>query len=397
VFLKNLAILIRFLIFYFSIIVFTLTFPNITFSAKNQVPHRSQYKAALLADAESGRILITDRIYQKIYPASLVKMMVALITLEEIKSGRISLKDYVIVSRWASRIGGHQVYLKQGEKFKLSELMKATVIGSANDAAVAVAEHVLGSDKIFINKMNDRAKEIGMKNTKFYSVHGLPPGKNQKIDVSSAYDFYLLALELLKHRQFLKWSSTRLESFRNGTFQLLNTNHRLIKSYRGMEGMKTGYHRKAGYNLVSTALRKNQRFISIVLGAKNSRIRSKITKHLLDYGFENFQKYDFNTKGELITRKVKVKGGVMKNVSLEAAKTIRILLSHKEHQQLQILHLIPSQTLAPVKEKQKLGRIEYWLNGKMLEQVSLQSKSDVPKESIFSGLEGMFTNLVDTN
>ena len=389
--------LIRFFFLYFSIITYNLFTPNLAISSKNATFQISQYKAALLADAETGRILINDRIHQRIYPASLVKMMVALITLEEIKSGKISLKDYVTVSRWASMIGGHQVYLKQGEKFKLSELMKATVIGSANDAAVAVAEHVSGSDKLFIKRMNNRAEEIGMVNTRFFSVHGLPPGKNQKNDVSSAYDFLLLALELLKHRKFLKWSSTRLDTFRNGTFQLLNTNHRLIKSFNGMEGMKTGYHRKAGYNLVSTAVRNGQRFISIVIGARNSLIRRKNTKKLLNYGFENFLKYDFNKKGELVSLKLKVNGGIKENVSLKATEAVSILLSTNELRQLQILHLIPKQISAPVKEKQTVGRIEYWLHNKMLKQVTLQSKYDVPKQSIFSSLEGMFTNLTDTN
>jgi len=395
--LKNLNILFRISIHLVFVIGFAISNASLIFSAQTKKPTSTNYKAALLADAESGRILYKDRIHDKIYPASLVKMMVALITLEEIKSGRINLKDHVTISSWASRIGGHQVYLKQGEIFQLSELMKATVIGSANDAAVAVAEHVLGSDKAFLKRMNSRAKELGMKKTYFYSVHGLPPGRNQKIDVSSAYDFYLLALELLKHSKFLQWSSTRLDTFRNGTFQLLNTNHRLIKSYQGMQGMKTGYHRKAGFNLVSTAIRKDQRFISIVLGAKNSRIRNKTTKHLLDFGFENYKKYELSVKGEKVQYLAKIEGGILDNVSLKASKTVRILLSKTERKQLQILHQIPSNTLAPVKEKQNLGKIEFWLNGTMLKKVELETEFGVPKQNIFSGLTGMFTNLTDIN
>ena len=324
-------------------------------------------------------------------------MMVGLITIEEINSGRISLKDEVTISSWASRIGGHQVYLKQGEKFKLYELMKATIIGSANDAAVAVAEHVFGSDKVFIRRMNIRAKELGMKKTNFYSVHGLPPGKNQKIDVSSAYDFYLLALEILKHPKFLQWSSTRLDTFRNGTFQLLNTNHRLIKSYKGMQGMKTGYHRKAGFNLVSTAIRNGKRFISIVLGAKNSRIRKETTKQLLDFGFQNYKKYDLIMKGDKVPFLAKLRGGVLETVPLKVAKTVRILLSNNERKQLKILPKIPSITKAPIKAKQRLGRIEYWLKGKMLNQVALKTEFGVPKQNIFFELTGMFTNLNDIN
>ena len=271
------------------------------------------------------------------------------------------------------------------------------MIGSANDAAVAVAEHVLGSNKNFLIRMNARAKELGMQKTRFYSVHGLPPGRNQKIDVSTAYDFYLLALELLKHPKFLHWSSTRLETFRNGTFQLLNTNHRLIKSYKGMQGMKTGYHRKAGFNLVSTAIRKNQRFISIVLGAKNSRIRNKTTSHLLDFGFGNYKKYVLNVKGEKVPYFAKLEGGELDNVPLRTSKTVRILLSKIERKQLKIIPQIPSKTMAPVKEKQNLGEIEYWLNGNMLKKVELVTEFGVPKQNIFSGLTGMFTNLTEIN
>ena len=188
--LDNLATLIRFSLFFGVFLIICLLTTNYSFSAEKANRYSSHYKAALLADAESGRILRHERMHQKIYPSSLVKMMVALITLEEIKSGKISLQDYIKVSRWASKIGGHQVYLKQGEIFQLAELMKAIVISSANDAAVAVAEHVYGTDKFFIKKMNERALQLNMRKTHFHSVHGLPPGRGQEIDVSSAYDLY---------------------------------------------------------------------------------------------------------------------------------------------------------------------------------------------------------------
>jgi len=391
------AILSRFSILSAALIFFALSTVNPAFSAEKANRYRTHYKAALLADAESGRILHHDRMHQKIYPASLVKMMVALIALEEIESGQISLQDSVKISRWASKIGGHQVYLKQGEIFHFSELMKAIVISSANDASVAVAEHVLGSIKVFIKRMNTRALEIGMKNTSFYSVHGLPPGRGQKLDVSSAYDLYLLALELLKHPQYLRWSSTRLDTFRNGKFQLLNTNHRMIKSYRGMEGMKTGYHRRAGFNLVSSAMRGGQRYISIVLGAKNSRMRSKTTRHLLDYGFDNFLKYDFNTKGNSVPFTASVEGGEVEDVSLHATETISLLLSSNERKRLEIWPQIPALTGAPIKAEQKLGTLEYWLDGKMLKQVALQTEFAVPEQSILSELTSMLINLGDTN
>ena len=386
-------------LFVFSILflIITLLTARDVLSAEKINHYRSQYKSALLADVESGRILFHDRMHQMIYPASLVKMMVSLIVLEEIDEGRISLNDSVKVSRWASKIGGHQVYLKQGEVFKLKELMKAIVISSANDASVAVAEHVFGKDKQFIKKMNYRAVELGMKNTRFFSVHGLPPGRGQKLDESTAFDMYLLAMELLKHRQYLKWSSTRMDSFRNGTFQLLNTNHRLIRNYRGMDGMKTGYHRRAGFNLVSTAERKGQRFISIIMGAKNSRLRGRSATHLLDYGFNNFTKYFLSKKEETVPYFAEVEEGEAEKVSLKSAATVRILLNSQELKRLEIWPQIPSKTKAPVSADQQLGKLEYWLDGKMLEQVSLRAEDPVPKQSILSKLTGMLTNLSETN
>ena len=394
---RNSAVFNRYSIISGALFFITLFTANSVFSAENVNRYRSHYKAALLADAESGRILHHDRMHQKIYPASLVKMMVALIALEELESGRISLQDSVKVSRWASKIGGHQVYLKQGEIFKFRKLMEATVIASANDASVAVAEHVLGSDKVFIKRMNERALELGMNKTRFYSVHGLPPGRGQQLDVSSAYDLYLLALELIKHPQFLRWSSTRLESFRNGTFQLLNTNHRLIKSYRGMEGMKTGYHRRAGFNLVSSAKRDGQRYISIIIGAKNSRMRSKTTRHLLDYGFDNYQKFELNKIDADVSYSAGVKGGELENVPLRATEAVSLLLSAEEHRRLEIWPQIPTQTGAPVKAEQKLGTLEFWLDGKLLKEVALQTEFAVPEQSVLSELTSMLTNLSGTN
>ena len=386
-------------LFVFSILflIITLLTARDVLSAEKINHYRSQYKSALLADVESGRILFHDRMQQMIYPASLVKMMVSLIVLEKIDEGQISLQDSVKVSSWASKIGGHQVYLKQGEVFKLKELMKAIVISSANDASVAVAEHVYGQDKQFIKKMNNRAVELGMKKTRFFSVHGLPPGRGQKLDESTTFDMYLLAMELLKHPQYLRWSSTRLDSFRNGTFQLLNTNHRLIRNYRGMDGMKTGYHRRAGFNLVSTAEREGQRFISIIMGAKNSRSRGESATHLLDYGFNNFTKYFLSKKEEKVPYFAEVEEGEAEKVSLKSAETVRILLNSQELKRLEIWPQIPSKTKAPVAADQQLGKLEYWLDGKMLKKVSLRAEDAVPEQSILSKLTGMLTNLSETN
>ena len=351
-----------------------------------------RHKASLLADVESGRILYAHRIDENIYPASLVKMMVALITMENLKEGRISLRDPVRVSSWASRIGGRQVYLKQGEVFPLSEMMKAMVITSANDVTVAIAEHQMGSVEIFIEKMNLRARELGMKHTRFHSVHGLPPGRRQQYDRSTGRDLLTLARELLKHPQYLEWSSIRLDSFRQGTFQLLNTNHILIRKYKGMDGMKTGYHRRSGFNLVATAKRGQRRFVSIVLGARNSRWRRKITRSLRDHGFEHYLRVSLDVTIDTSPLSVEVELGREPNLRLRPKHPLVILLSEKERLRVVNRFYLLDRIEAPVEQGTKVGEMEYRLDGQPLGFVPLVAENGVEKAGMLSLLANAIFN-----
>ncbi len=249
-----------------------------------------KYQSAVVMDVSSGQILYAHNPHKQAIPASLVKMMLAVVTLERSQQGQVALIDQYTVSAAASRIGGHQVYLKQGEVFGLEELLKAVVIGSANDAAYAVAEHVAGTQKEFVTLMNQRARELGMRNTVFANVHGLPPNKRkgQKENYSTAYDLALLAKHLTRFPVILKWSSTRLDTFRDGTFQLLNTNHKFLRGFAGADGLKTGYHpRGAGFSMVGTAVRHGRRLLTVVLGSRNPRDRLTAATGLLSLGFSN--------------------------------------------------------------------------------------------------------------
>lgn len=378
--------IVKFKKIFYVLIIFSIF---IQFNFKNALadsfesfyPH---HQSSLLADAENGRILKDHQSSKIIYPASLVKMMVALITLEEIEKGRIDLSDSIQVSRWASKIGGRQVYLKQGEIFTLSEMMKAMVITSANDVTVAIAEHISGNVKIFIQLMNKRAKLLGMNQTLFHSVHGLPPGNGQYFDRSTAQDLLKLSLALLKHPKYLSWASVRLDSFRNGTFQLLNTNHRLMRKYKGMDGMKTGYHRKGGFNLVATAKRKNRRFISIVLGAKSSRLRSKMTQTLLDQGFQNYQQMHLDVKVGMSPLSIEVDEGQETSLRLKTAQSLKVLLNESERMKITHQFYLKDRISAPVEEGQKLGELEYRLDGKPLGRIPLIAGFGIKKAGIFS-------------
>lgn len=378
--------MIRHLIFRgIALSVAVLAFGSVASGTEDPIrKHSKHYKAFLLADAQTGRILDTDRPQRLIYPASLVKMMVALIVLEEVGSGKRNLHNKVRVSRAASKIGGSQVYLKEGEVFELRELMKAMVISSANDAAVAIAEHVSGTRAKFMERMNRRAWELGMQRTRFHSPHGLPVRRGQQPDVTTTYDLYLLALELLKHPQYLKWSSTRLDTFRNGTFQLTNTNHRLIRNYPGMDGMKTGFYSKAGFNLVATAKRKNMRLISIVIGAPNHRWRRYFTTSLLDKGFKDYQAVQLNPTGITVRPTIQVLNGETERLRLQTAARAIVMLNAQERRQVTMQVRIPALVEAPVAAGSRLGTLEYMLSGKVFYRVPLQASHDVETRSLLA-------------
>lgn len=268
--------------------VFLSVSHNIHAQAANLKNLEKKYKSAVVMDLSSGEFLYTHNENEQIIPASLVKMMVALITVEEILQRKLSLDDEITVTAAASRIGGHQVYLKHGEVFTVEELLKAVVISSANDAAYALAEYIGGDVPTFVAMMNERAKDLELKNTVFSNPHGLPPNKRkgQKENYSTAHDLALLGKYLIRYPMVLKLSSTRLDWFRNGTFQLLNTNHRFLKQVEGANGLKTGYHpRGAGFCLVATAFRDGKRLLTVVTGAKNSRDRLTASKKLIELGF----------------------------------------------------------------------------------------------------------------
>lgn len=243
-----------------------------------------RYQAALLMDARTEHLLFEENGYKSWAPASLVKMMLMLLVVENVEAGHIHWTDSVRASADASRIGGSQVYLKQGEVFPLEELMKAIAIVSANDAGYAVAEYVAGSVEDFVQRMNKRAEELNMAHTRYYNVHGLPPRKGQEGNVTTAYECAILAHELLKHPKVLEWTSTRRTTFRNGTFVLKNTNA-LIGSFQGADGLKTGFYASSGFNIVATAERNGTRCIAVVLGAPTSTIRSAEARRLLSHGF----------------------------------------------------------------------------------------------------------------
>ena len=247
---------------------------------------QSPYLGAIVIDAETGQVLLEDHADAKGYPASMVKLMNLIIILDAVKVQHISMDDPVTVSAKVSRMGGSQVYLKEKEVFSVEELIYAMMVQSANDAALALAVHYTGSMEVFVDLMNKKAEEIGMKDTVFSSVHGLPPSGKKKPDVTTARDMAKLSRELLKYPETLKYTSTKVRKFRPDIPKpfIMRTHNHLLKDFEGCDGLKTGYFRAAGFSIAATARKKDVRAIVVVLGSVSSKERDKHARLLLSKG-----------------------------------------------------------------------------------------------------------------
>jgi D-alanyl-D-alanine carboxypeptidase (penicillin-binding protein 5/6) len=243
---------------------------------------KDPYVGAIAVDAESGLVLFDDNASAEVYPASTVKLMDLLIILEKVERNDLRLSDTVTVGAEAARMGGSQVYLGKGEQFTVDDLLYAMMVESANDAAVALAVHVAGSKEAFVQQMNKRAAEIGMKSTRFASAHGLPPAKGDSPDISTPYDLSVLAREVLKHPEALRYTRCREKIFRQSTQPLPMHNHNhLLGRVEGCDGLKTGYFRAAGFSIVATALRDGRRLIAVVAGCRDPKTRDRTATRLL--------------------------------------------------------------------------------------------------------------------
>ncbi len=245
---------------------------------------RDPYASALVMDAGTGDVLFEENGDMVVYPASVLKLMDLLIVLEHIEQGKVRLDDMVQVSAEAAHMGGSQVYLDRNEQFSVEDLLYALAVQSANDAAVALADHVAGSAEAFVGLMNQRAGELGMNHSHFYSVHGLPPAKGQKPDETTARDLALLCRELVKRQQIFTYTGTRERPIRDGKFIMRNHNH-LLGVVEGCDGFKTGYFQAAGFSIVATAKRGDHRIVAIVMGSKDRKIRDAKAAELLSKGF----------------------------------------------------------------------------------------------------------------
>lgn len=235
---------------------------------------KAPYEAYAVAEADSGAVIEGLNMHLKWYQASLTKLMLACVVMDQVERGELHLSDRVTVSKRAEGMGGTQVFLKAGETFTLEELMQAALIESANDAAYAIAEHAAGSSEAFVELMNRKAHRLGMDDTAYYGVHGLPAAAGGHDNVTNCNDMIRLAREALRHPKVLEWTSTEQAAFRSGTLVITNKN-KLVGRLPAVDGLKTGYTRKAGFNIVATGVNGERRLIVVVLGSPESKIRDR--------------------------------------------------------------------------------------------------------------------------
>ncbi len=339
-----------------------------------------QYAEACVLEPVTGSVIFEANDHQPWPTASLAKMMLMYIVAQKLDDGSLKLTDQITTSAKAAKTGGSQVYLKEGEVFSLDDMMKAVVVHSANDASVAVAEYIAGSTEAFVVLMNQKAAELGMKDTHYYSVHGLPPGPGQQADVASAYDLAILARALLKYPQVLKWSSIDDTKFRNGTFDLRNTNH-LVRTYPGCDGLKTGFYDQAGFNVVATAKRGNMRLVAVVLGTTHKLTNFKMAAEMMSQGFLNYDMHSIATKGASTDQTVAVVDGAKDKIKPVWGGDAAVFMKRgDENKAIKVDYKLPPSVAAPIHAGQEIGTADVLENGKPIATISLLAPSDIAAE-----------------
>ena len=358
VFVKKNRKKLKILSFLFSLVFLTSQF-IIVGNAENSSSDTTlelDCKSAVLMEAQTGKILYAKNENEALPPASVTKVMTLLLIMEAIDNGQIKYTDMVSASEHACSMGGSQIYLEPGEQMSVDDLLKSVVIASANDAAVALAEHVAGSEEAFVNMMNEKAKQLGMENSHFENTNGLDDTTQNHL--TSAKDIAIMSRELIKHKKITEYSSIWMDSIRNGEFGLTNTN-RLIRFYNGATGLKTGSTSKAGFCITATAKRDGMELIAVIMASPTRDVRNNCAVKLLNYGFSNFTVYRSQISG---LGQIKVLKGTQ-NYCAPRAQEFSCVVAKNKAKDIQYQIEIEEYLTAPIKTGQAIGKVKYTLDG----------------------------------
>ncbi|HZG60379.1 MAG TPA: D-alanyl-D-alanine carboxypeptidase family protein [Anoxybacillus sp.] len=350
--------------------------------AKTNIPNvelADEARSAILIERDTGSVLYEKNAHEKLPPASMTKIMTMLLIMEAIDKGELTLTEKVRTSEYAASMGGSQIFLEPGEEMTVDELLKGIAIGSGNDASVAMAERIAGSEETFVTMMNNKAKELGLKNTSFKNSTGLPA----KDHYSSAYDMAIMAKELLKYEQITKYTSKYEDYLRENTdkkFWLVNTN-RLVKFYPGVDGVKTGFTQEAKYCLTATAKKDNMRVIAVVFGAPTPKERNAQITKMLDYAFSQYKTHPIYERN-LVISKAKVSKGKLNEVDIVTSEPISVLTKKGASiKDIEKVIKVKENIKAPIKKGDQLGTLVLKQNGKVILESPLVAKENVDQAS----------------
>lgn len=349
--------------------------------SKSEAPFEVAAKGAVLIDASTGEVLFEQDSHTQLPPASVTKVMTMLLVMEAVQDGKIHLEDRVTISEHAASMGGSQMYMEAGEMHTVAELMEGVAMASANDGCVALAEFVAGSEEIFVEKMNQRAAELGMRDTHFVNTNGLPVADHY----SSAYDIALMSQKLYEfeetHQWFTTWQSTITVGLpgKEKEFGLTNTN-KLIKAYEGCNGIKTGFTSEAGYCLSASATRGDTHLIAVALGSETSKIRNAEIAKLLDYGFANYETAVIAEEGQIMGT-VLIEKGTPTSVSAVTTEKITVLTGKGQKDKLKTEVTISETVPLPLEKGQEIGKITLYDEEEKLAEYPLVAAAPVEKAS----------------
>ncbi|WP_245595992.1 D-alanyl-D-alanine carboxypeptidase family protein [Paenibacillus taiwanensis] len=334
-------------------------------------------RSAVLMDADTGTIIFDKNSHDRLPPASITKIMTMLLIMESVKDGKLKMTDKVRTSEYAASMGGSQIFLEPGEEMTVQEMLKGIAMASGNDASVAMAEKIAGSEQAFVQMMNEKAKQLGMKDTHFVNCNGLPANNHY----TSAYDIALMSQALLQYPEITKFTGAYEDYLRQHTekkFWLVNTN-KLVRFYTGADGLKTGYTSEAKYCLSATAKRDNMRIVAVVLGEPNTKTRNSEVSQLFDYAFAQYTNVPLIKSGDRIGE-IRIEKGMNEKLELTAKRSYHVLLKKGEaSNQIRYELVAPESIKAPITAGQSIGKIVVYQGEKVVKEFPVESAQTIEK------------------